>query len=290
MRKRTSIRRFKVVGKPKLLRYSRNGNPVIRIRWRWNGGPVRQITREIFKILQPGDTNPKLRKGLVDVMTVGLSLSPAKSGGIGNVCTDASEGCEEACLDLTGMGFVYQMIHVWRALKTAAFYLARKWFVRTLRAELRVWQNKADALGFVLAVRLNVLSDILWETVAPEIFTEFDRAEFYDYTKHPGRSGQLLPNYWVTFSRSETNHKKCLRELSRGNNVTVVFDTGKTSKAHQKNPEFTLPATWQGFPVISGDESDLRYEDSRGGYVVGLTLKAVSNQQRDTAVASGFAV
>ncbi len=33
------------------------------------------------------------------------------------------------------------------------------------------------------------------------------------------------------------------------------------------------PKVWNGFPVVNGDESDLRFEDEKG-VVVGLTAKA----------------
>jgi hypothetical protein len=45
-----------------------------------------------------------------------------------------------------------------------------------------------------------------------------------------------------------------------------------------------LPEAWKGFPVVSGDESDLRFLDPKG-HVVGLIAKGKAKQDR-----SGFVV
>jgi hypothetical protein len=45
-----------------------------------------------------------------------------------------------------------------------------------------------------------------------------------------------------------------------------------------------VPDTWQGFPVINGDESDLRFLDP-SGVIVGL--KAKGDAKKDT---SGFVI
>ena len=48
-----------------------------------------------------------------------------------------------------------------------------------------------------------------------------------------------------------------------------------------------LPATYQGYRVIDGNENDLRFEDPTG-VIVGLTYKTVAHQTCGAAVASGF--
>jgi hypothetical protein len=165
------------------------------------------------------------------------------------------------------------MIKAARIAKTVLFFRERQYFVDKLVAELTA--EKAKAGQERLAFRPNVFSDLPWERIAPEALAIPD--ENYDYTKHADRAGALLSNYWVTFSRSETNEGQALRVLANGGNVAVAFYGG-------------LPETWKGFPVISGDETDLRFLDARGGHVVGLRLKAFDNAQRDAAIASGFAI
>ena len=83
--------------------------------------------------------------------------------------------------------------------------------------------------------------------------------------------GKLPSNYSLTFSRSETNEAQCLEVLNRGGNVAVVFRK-------------ELPTHWNGFPVINGDENDLRFLDPKG-VVVGL--KAKGKAKSDT---TGFVV
>jgi hypothetical protein len=124
-------------------------------------------------------------------------------------------------------------------------------------------------------VRLNGTSDINWERYS--VIQAFNKVQFYDYTKNYFRmnlflDGKLPSNYSLTFSRSETNENDCISILKRGGNVAVVF----RSKV--------LPTHWQGFPVINGDENDLRFLDPKG-VVVGLTAKGKAKS--DT---SGFVV
>jgi hypothetical protein len=98
---------------------------------------------------------------------------------------------------------------------------------------------------------------------------EFKNVQFYDYTKIPGRE-KLPKNYHLTFSRSEVNENDCLNELQKGRNVAVVFDV--------------LPTTWNGYPVICGDNDDLRFLDPKN-VVVGLTAKGKAKKDD-----SGFVV
>jgi hypothetical protein len=95
---------------------------------------------------------------------------------------------------------------------------------------------------------------------------------FYDYTKNPNIISRYKnTSYKVTFSRSETNEIEAKRILKLGGNVAIVF---------QEN----LPETWNGFHVINGDETDLRYFDPVN-VVVGL--KAKGDAKKDQ---SGFVV
>jgi len=123
-------------------------------------------------------------------------------------------------------------------------------------------------------IRLNGTSDIGWERYT--VIQAFETTRFYDYTKSFQRmmaflDGKLPSNYSLTFSRSETNEAQCLEVLKRGGNVAVVFRK-------------ELPTHWKGFPVINGDENDLRFLDPKG-VVVGL--KAKGKAKTDT---TGFVV
>ena len=261
-----------------IIRWNANNVPIVRIRYIDKNNKRRQWTTKhgVHTLLSGGDTNTKLAKNAV--ITYGLSLSPYKQSGIGNTCPHASPGCAAACLNDSGMGSVFPKIQLARIAKTVVFYQAREWFIEKLESEIE--RKAASANGADIAIRLNVFSDVKWEVIAPQLFTRFANVNFYDYTKDPRRAGQLRPNYWLTFSRSETNERKAVRQLNAGKNVSVVF-AGE------------LPAHWRGFTVVDGDKTDLRYLDPRGferGYVIGLSLKSANNATRESAIASGFAV
>ncbi|MEO2017276.1 MAG: hypothetical protein ABGZ53_23205 [Fuerstiella sp.] len=177
-----------------------------------------------------------------------------------------------------------------RVAKTTVWYRERPWFLDTLRNDIRTYVRRAVNHGLGLAVRLNVFSDIAWEKHG--IISEFPEVSFYDYTKDPRRAGQLARNYWVTFSRSETNHADCIQVLKSGGNVAVVFADMSGNYTGNRSGLQGLPKTWQGFQVIDGDTTDLRFDDPRGrtrGKVVGLRLKAHSGAERQGAIDSGFA-
>jgi hypothetical protein len=136
-----------------------------------------------------------------------------------------------------------------------------------------------------LAVRLNVLSDIPWEKIFPQLFAEFQDVQFYDYTKNPKRatafslSRELMDytffpnNYHLTFSRSESNGKE-FSDIVSGTvcNVAVVFGSK------------VLPDSYAGRKVVNGDETDLRFlDDSK--VIVGLYAKGKARKDD-----SGFVV
>jgi hypothetical protein len=205
-------------------------------------------------------------------LTFGLSLAPAATNGLlvggrkVNLCPSLSRVCGKICLNGTGHARIADNVRRARIGKSRLFVLDREAFLAMLMKELHVAQRKADRLGKVLVVRLNVFSDVRWETVAPEVFTTFPRARFYDYTKIAARvaPGYVLPpNYTLTFSRSETNHATAMEALNRGVNTAVVFE------------DHSFPSTWHGFDVIDGTLSDLRILDPQGsrGTVVALAEK-----------------
>ena len=224
----------------------------------------------VKKLLTDGEDNPKLAKSNAagpDYRTWGLTLAPANQSGY-QTCGSASPGCTRACLNNQGQARIFPSIYQSRVAKTVAFFEHREAFLALLRHELGCVARLAERKGFVPAVRLNVLSDLPWERLAPCLFTDFPGVQFYDYTKHAARmvrwcEGGMPANYHLTFSRSERNEADCLRVLAAGGTVAVVFATKD------------IPATWQGYPVVNGDETDLRFTDPPG-HVVGLYAKGTA--------------
>ena len=151
--------------------------------------------------------------------------------------------------------------------RTKLFWTNRSRFLDQLSFEISAHTRKADKLGIIPCVRLNGTSDVVWEKVAPKVFTDFPQVQFYDYTKLPTRFDHAMPkNYHLTFSQSENNQRDAARLLKSKHNVAVVFRLRKGA---------ALPAKYMGVKVIDGDEHDLRFTDKRG-VVVGLRSKGSS--------------
>ena len=210
-----------------------------------------------------------------------LYLSPASISGR-NLCPFATNGCEKACLNTAGRGAndtpIAQAIHKGRARKTSLYFDDPTTFWAQLHKDVGALVRKCNRESMRPAVRLNGTSDILWEN-KPEfraLCAEFPTVRFYDYTKYPVGTRKNLPeNYDLTFSRGEGRDAQALDALLAGMRVAIVFSTRKSE---------SLPATWNGFEVINGDETDLRFLDP-ASVVVGLRAKGQAKQ--DT---SGFVV
>jgi hypothetical protein len=151
----------------------------------------------------------------------------------------------------------------------AAFYIQ-------LANELLKIQDRAIKKGIKIAVRLNGTSDIdhldLLQRYSGINFLDsfYNNLLFYDYTKNYKHVRKYLgTSYKITFSRSETNENDAYRILMDGGNVAIVFKD-------------QLPDTWNGFEVINGDLTDLRYFDPVN---VVIGLKAKGDAKKDL---SGF--
>lgn len=233
----------------------------------------------VKRLLGKGDDNVKLAKSdkaQRGYLTFGLSLAPAMTSGY-QTCPHASAGCMKACIFTSGHAQVFKSIGQSRIAKTRAWFQSRELFKAMLLRDIRAAIRKGTKERKRVAIRLNVFSDIPWERVFPDLFTMFPKVQFYDYTKNVQRAiahaqGAFPANYHLTFSRSETNERDCLNVLANNGSVTVVFD------------KKTLPTTWNGFAVVNGDETDLRFMDKRGA-IIGLYAKGAG--RKDT---SGFVV
>ena len=214
--------------------------------------------------------NPKLKKGeSFGYMSFGIHFAPHTISGY-QVCASASEGCKTACLYTSGHGQFTKTQNA-RIAKTKRFFETREQFLAELVKDIHAAMRKADREGFRLAFRLNLTSDVRWETIPvggfANIMEMFPTVQFYDYTKHTNRRN-VPANYHLTFSRSESNDDKIAEMFSQGFNVAIVFDTPKGAP---------LPATYMGREVIDGDEHDLRFLDKRGVWV-GLRGKGAAKK------------
>jgi len=218
-----------------------------------------------------------------------LHLAPSDYGERGrSVCPWATEGCRAACLATSGRGqfrgrisraaLLRHPIHRARVARTRLFWRDRPLFLECLVEELRRLSTRAERRGVPAVARLNGTSDIPWETVLRKGLEIIGTAvQFFDYTKSVRRMGRFLrgdmpTGYHLTFSlphRSRVDDAR--RILDAGGTVAVVFRP-------------SIPDRWEGFPVVDGTGSDLRYLDPPAT-IVGLLPKGRAKRDR-----SGFVV
>jgi hypothetical protein len=211
-----------------------------------------------YELLSEGADAKTVKGRKYGWMTGILYLAPANESGMGvNLCPMASPECRKACLYGAGMSSVYPSIKRNRIRKTKLYITARKEFIAALKRDVAKLAKTAREMRMKPAVRLNGTSD--QPKLARELATAFPDAQFYDYTKIPKPWMRVMPNYHLTFSFSGTNMAECMKALDHGVNVAVVF-AGE------------LPATWQGYRVVDGDQNDLRFLDAKG-VIVGLSTK-----------------
>lgn len=226
------------------------------------------------------DGQPKTSKGEArGYLTAVMHLAPHTLAGRGNVCAHASPECIRACLNTAGLGGILagsldeirarttaSKIQLARIARTDRFFTDNDQFLNDLANEIGAHVRRAATLGMIPCVRLNGTSDIPWERVAPRLFREFAHVIFYDYTKYPWqkRPDAALPaNYSLVMSYSGHNADACVDALQNGRNVATVFAVKKGEP---------LPKRFGEWPVIDGDETDLRFLDPRA-CIVGLRAK-----------------
>ena len=198
-----------------------------------------------------------------------MYLAPSDISGY-NVCPKASAGCIAGCLNTAGRG-IYDRTQRARINRTKDYVENRLQFLQRLDFEIG---RKYRRYGELTRIRLNGTSDISWNPFIKKMVDKYEGLEFYDYSKVKKRAIESLniKGYHVTFSKSESNWDECVQVLNAGVNVAVVFRK-------------YFPFKYKGFPVISGDFTDARYLDPKGGYIV--ALKAKGPAKKDT---SGFVV
>ena len=232
-----------------------------------------------MKLLTEDLANFKMAKNRLKgrFLTYILHLAPSDISGY-NTCKHASTGCKTACLNTAGRGR-FDNVKQARTRKTRLFFENRQQFFDLLVKDLHAVERKAKKLGLRPVVRLNGTSDLPWDLIKVPgqstcIFNLFPDIQFYDYTKDIAKVERLhvasIPNYHLTFSRSESNDTDCDRALALGVNVAVVFNS--------------VPEVYNNLPVMSGDETDLRFLDAPRR-IIGLTAKGDAKKD-----CSGFVV
>ena len=202
-----------------------------------------------INLLSQGNTNSKTAKNSLKTFILYLSPYNLNSKGV-NICPKASKGCAAACLYSAGRG-AFSNVQKARQNKTEYYLRDKKGFIANLSNQIMKEYSKAKKGNYKIAFRLNGTSDIdfiylLQKYSNLDISTLKDYAVFYDYTKILGKAKKYLnhPNYTVTFSRAENNHKETEEAIKLGINIAAVFSGD-------------LPQRYKGAKVIDGDKSDL---------------------------------
>ena len=131
-----------------------------------------------------------------------------------------------------------------------------------------------------MVVRADGTSDI---GIGRRICQDHPSVQFMDYTKHiqvikRDRKIKHGLNYHLTFSWSGENEKECLEALRLGYNVAAPFLN------ENKGSKVWYPPEFLGYPVISGENDDLRFLDQTPAIVALKPKGAAINDD------SGFVV
>jgi hypothetical protein len=224
-------------------------------------------------------SNDKIKKAInLGYLTYGVHFAHSNLSGF-DVCPDATDGCKLSCLDYSGRGQQGNVKEA-RIEKTQTFFSDIPAFMLRLHTEIEKGIVYCQKKGLIPTFRLNLTSDIKWERIkynGKTVFEHFPSIQFYDYTKSFSRLKSPIPNYHLTFSRSDSplNHVHCVLALKAGFNVATVFSTMKG---------FELPSEYEGREVIDGDKHDLRFLDKKG-VIVGLRAKGPAKNDK-----SGFVI
>ena len=227
-------------------------------------------------------TNFKCKKGEGrEVLTAVMHLAPSWESGF-NTCAFATN-CASVCIKYTGQLVTNASLRA-RISKTLLLRLFPDAFIAQLRMELHQHIYLAGVKGMSPAVRLNGTSDVLWERHG--FMEDFPQVQFYDYTKVPLERRKPPANYHLTYSLSESPESLgwALAYLEAGHNAAAVFQSldGKTRTTAKAAVEGLIGKEWMGYPVVSGDEDDIRFWDPPGHWIA---LYAKGPATKDT---SGF--
>ena len=200
--------------------------------------------------------------------------------------------CASSCLNTAGRGGIPMASYAGRPFanniqhgryrKTRMLDTDPGAFLATLIRDVRILAEWARGAGYDVAIRLDGTSDLALDRRFPELAAAIHDANVtrYDYTKDAARAlesatGASPVRYVYSLDKGAARMLAARRVLKAGGNVAVVF------RVKRGRP---LPATWNGYPVVDGDVTDLRHLDPRGA-VVGLRAKG-----RAIHDASGFVV
>lgn len=215
---------------------------------------------------------------------------------VGNWCAGSSWACRRACLIGTGNNYQPRSFKT-KFAKAAALKGDPVAFMSALAMNIEQFDKAQRRNGKTAFVRLNMLTDIPWEIVCPDLFTLFPDVQFYDYTKVDVSTRDIPSNYDLTFSFSGTNEGACRKALEAGHRVAVVMVSanpkrtpyrkdkrisfGEVVEAIGTEMENPFGARIGSVPIVDGDVTDFRAVDPAPSIVV-LSYKGPKGVPPDT--------
>lgn len=207
-----------------------------------------------LKLLSP--LNEKTPKGeALGYLTAILYLAPATLAGGKTVCPHSTEACREGCLFHAGRGRTPRVFNA-RIRRTEFWLEAPDLFLERLADDLEIMERVADQHGMRLAIRLNGTSDVLWERDAPDLFTAFPRARFYDYTRAPLHHRRVPGNWHLTWSLADRPAGEALPQFITGHSVAVVVPEERKRPDGERARVLGMDLRF-----VDGDLHDLRFLD-----------------------------
>lgn len=245
-----------------------------------------------YQLLSEPGSQAKLDKGVKQgYLTAGLHLSPHtlhRRKDVPSLCPGSTPDCRATCLYTAGRAAIWTSVNKARMRRTRLYLDDIQTFRTDLYLDLLKLADSAEKQGMKAAVRLNATSDIPLtidemepgNRLDPFLSEAMRRATyeshiFYDYTKVWVRMDKWLTYRptgrhltWSYHRGSELDPhgvRRAVEVLKRGGTVAMVFDDWRS----KKDPP---PKFWGGFPVISGENDDLRFLDPPG-HVIALRPK-----------------
>lgn len=212
-------------------------------------------------------TSPKLEKNPEGQDYLANAFYGAPSwASLMNTCSNATFGCGSNCLNESGHGQRHMVnkgvhhVHVARMVRTLIWFKYRDQFKAKAQREIDSLKRKAKQMRVPLAIRPNGTTDLRFEKLWPNLFSDNPDLAFWDYTKDMRRNVDSIPNYSLCYSVHEnTTDSDIEQAFNNGMNCVVV------ARLKRNEPK---PKQYMGRPVVDGDKHDLRFLDPVGRFVL----------------------